>query len=164
MLLEKMKNCRKLSRTCSIHGKHCEISGPYNFRTPASSNILDVWNWNSRTLFGLGIEVWGWGAGGAWSPYPIPHYWLRPWPWSCTYPSSCSSPKLVANYIIQILFFHSVADWHFFFSEIIMALMVAFFWQKILRRINKKEIISMLVTAICYQFRLKKIKNAVKSL
>ena len=37
----------------SIHGKNREISGTYNFWTPVKSIILDFWNWNCWTLFGL---------------------------------------------------------------------------------------------------------------
>ena len=59
-----------MSRTCRIHGKNFEISGLYNFWTPIKSNILDVWNWNSWTLFGSETEVRG----------------MAPWPpqWLCS--------------------------------------------------------------------------------
>ena len=30
--VEKVKSRHKLSKNCSINGKNCEISGPYNFR------------------------------------------------------------------------------------------------------------------------------------
>ena len=46
-----MKNCHKLSRNCSIHGKNREISGQYNFWTPIKNSIPDVWNWNCWNFF-----------------------------------------------------------------------------------------------------------------
>ena len=58
-----MKSRRKLSKICSIHGKNREISIPYNFWTPAESNVPDVWNWNYWTFFDSEIEVGGWGHG-----------------------------------------------------------------------------------------------------
>ena len=54
-----MKSRQKLSKNFSIHGKNCEISGPYNFWTSIKSCIPDVWNWNCWTLFGLEIKVGG---------------------------------------------------------------------------------------------------------
>ena len=37
-----MKNCRKLSKNYSMHGKFRDISGRYNFWTPIKNNIPDV--------------------------------------------------------------------------------------------------------------------------
>ena len=71
-----MKNCRKLSKNCSMHDTNCEISSPYNFWTPVKSNIPDVWSWNFWTFFGSEIEVWGWlgGRGRAYHP-PVATPW-----------------------------------------------------------------------------------------
>ena len=68
-----MKIRRKLANNCSIHGKNCEISGPYNFWAPVKSNIPDVWYWNCWTLFGSEIEVWDHGH-----LAPSPTQWLCP--------------------------------------------------------------------------------------
>ena len=49
------KFCHILSENCSIHGKTCEIFGPYNSWTSVKGNIADVWNWS----FGLWKLKWG---------------------------------------------------------------------------------------------------------
>ena len=54
-----MQSCRKLSNTCSIHGKNREISGTYNFWAIVKSNIPNIWNCNCWTFFGLEIELGG---------------------------------------------------------------------------------------------------------
>ena len=46
-LLEQLKSHpRELPKSCSIHGKNHEISGPHNFGTPMKRNILNVCHWN----------------------------------------------------------------------------------------------------------------------
>ena len=55
-------NCPKII-TYTIQNR--EISGAYNFWTPAKNNIPDVWNWNCWTLFSSEIDV-----GRPWPPAP----------------------------------------------------------------------------------------------
>ena len=71
--LKKWKAAVNCHKNCSIHDKKHEISGLYNFWTPVSSNIPDVWNWNCWTLFGSEIEVTR-----VMAPMPSPQ-WLSPW-------------------------------------------------------------------------------------
>ena len=54
-----MKSHHKQSKNCSIHGKDCEISGPYNFWTSAKSYIPDIVNKNSKIEVGEGVCVGG---------------------------------------------------------------------------------------------------------
>ena len=46
-VVKKIRNRYILCKNCSIHGKDCETSGPYNFHVQKSvkSNTTDVWNW-----------------------------------------------------------------------------------------------------------------------
>ena len=59
-----MKSHHKQSKNCSIQGKDCEISGPYNFWTSAKSYIPKVLNKNSKIEVGEGVCVCVCGEGG----------------------------------------------------------------------------------------------------
>ena len=71
-----MKSSHKWSKSCNVHGKTCEISGPNNFWTSVESSIPDVWEWNFSTLFGSKIEV-GWSCSPRTPLHLPPHKWLR---------------------------------------------------------------------------------------
>ena len=62
--VKKWKVARNWINIVAYSLKNRETSRPYNFWTPAKSNILDVWNWNCWTLFSLEIEVGGGGGRG----------------------------------------------------------------------------------------------------
>ena len=86
-----MKSRHELSKNCSIHGRNCQISGPYNFWISVKSNIPDVWNSYFWTFFGLEIE-WGREGGGG----------GRGWMWGC--PPGTLSGYVSEIYPINILF------------------------------------------------------------
>ena len=66
-----MKSHYKQSKNCSIHGKDCEISGPYNFWTSAKSYIPDVLKKNSKIEVGEGLCVCGGEGTIPCSPPPV---------------------------------------------------------------------------------------------
>ena len=65
-----MKRCPNLSKNCSIYGKNCEISDPYNFWTPIKSNIPVSLMFETETVGPCLVWKLKWGGGGDWPPWP----------------------------------------------------------------------------------------------
>ena len=91
-VVKKMKSRHKLSKNCSMHGKCCEFSGPYNFWTSVKSNIPDVRNWNLWTFLGLKTDVRGHGPPATLSPQ-----------WLCPCLSLLASVQLASYYTYYII-------------------------------------------------------------
>ena len=73
MQLEKINSRRKLSKNFSIHGKNCEISGPYDIWTPVKTISL---TFETESVGPCLVQKGKWGAEGeegvGLSPWPFP--------------------------------------------------------------------------------------------